>query len=241
MSLLSHLLVSKVEVSKKAKIFTLGFVCFNILFLSVSVNAGNLEEIQRCIVDPSIDGGSAPDDCKRKGNQSNLHKSVECTVAEGSPLNDATLKAVAKAMKTEKLNSNKCIAYKEIIKIGGEIAWRANNPGNLGSKNNKPPIPGRIGEVYKPGKLYEAVFPDWNTGVLAQRSLYEMKYGNERVRDAVKKITPSNENDTEGYLNKLEKAGVNLDQTVISQIYLLMKAISKNEGIKMGTVVTRVP
>ena len=60
-----------------------------------------------------------------------------CTVVQGSPLNEATLKAVAEAMKTEKMNSHSCIAYEKIVKIGGELAWRANNPANIASSKKK--------------------------------------------------------------------------------------------------------
>jgi len=37
------------------------------------------------------------------------------------------------------------------------------------------------------------------------------------VRDAINKLTPPNENDTEGYLAQLKAAGVDLDKDVKSQ------------------------
>lgn len=43
------------------------------------------------------------------------------------------------------------------------------------------------------------------------------EYGDKKVRDAINKLTPPNENDTEGYLAQLKAAGVDLDKDVKSQ------------------------
>jgi len=60
------------------------------------------------------------------------------------------------------------------------------------------------------------------------------------VRDAINKLTPPNENDTEGYLAQLKAAGVDLDKDVKSQIDTLMKAVEASEGLIQGIEVERV-
>lgn len=61
------------------------------------------------------------------------------------------------------------------------------------------------------------------------------------VRDAVNKLTPPSENDTEGYLSQLQAAGVDCDKDVKSQIDTLMKGVEANEGLIKGIEVARVP
>ena len=118
--------------------------------------------------------------------------------------------------------------------MGGSLAWRANNPGNLREAPTKiATVPGGVGNF--------AVFATLEDGRAAQRSLYLTKYGTMKVSDAINKLTPPSENDTIEYLAKLKKAGVGLDKDVKSQIDILMKSVQANEGLIEGTEVNRIP
>lgn len=154
------------------------------------------------------------------------------TVAEGSTLNDATITAVKEALK--KAKTKRYIVYKDIVKVGGTLAWRANNPGNLRSADTKiASVSGAVGKF--------AVFATMDDGRAAQKSLYLKTYGAQKVRDAVAKLTPSSENDTKQYLKDLQAQGVKLDDTVESQIDKFMEAVRKNEGMQAGIEVPRSP
>jgi hypothetical protein len=154
------------------------------------------------------------------------------TIAEGGALNDATITAVKDALK--KATTKRYIAYKDIVKVGGTLAWRANNPGNLRDAPTKVArVRGQVGKF--------AVFATMDDGRKAQRDLYLKSYGDMKVRDAVAKLTPPSENDTKQYLKDLQAQGVNLDDTVKSQIDKIMEAVKKNEGMKEGTEVPRSP
>lgn len=126
------------------------------------------------------------------------------------------------------------IAYEGKVKVGGSLAWRANNPGNLRNASTKIGlVSGAVG--------YFAVFSTMDEGRSAQKELYINRYGAMKVRNAIDKLTPPSENDTARYLAELKKAGVDLDKDVLSQIDVLMKAIEVNEGMISGIEVTRVP
>jgi hypothetical protein len=62
------------------------------------------------------------------------------------------------------------IAYQNSVNIGGSLAWRANNPGNLRDAPSKiASVPGAVGHF--------AVFATLADGRAAQRALYLDKYG----------------------------------------------------------------
>jgi hypothetical protein len=84
-----------------------------------------------------------------------------------------------------------------------------------------------------------AVFATMDDGRAAQRALYLGTYGDWTVTDAIKKLTPKEENDTPAYLAKLKAAGVDLDKDVKSQIDKLMSAVEANEGMITGIELTR--
>jgi hypothetical protein len=54
--------------------------------------------------------------------------------------------------------------------LGGEKAWRYNNPGNIGYGNSK--LMNEIGVIGKAGKF--AVFPDYETGREARQSMFNL-------------------------------------------------------------------
>lgn len=158
--------------------------------------------------------------------------SISGVVAAGGPLSEATTRQVNEAAKKVPAQWRRYVAYEKIVKVGGSLAWRANNPGNLRGANTAiATVPGASGMF--------AVFATMDDGRTAQKSLYLTQYGTQTVRAAVRKLTPPNENDTAAYLRGLERAGVKLDGTVTSQIDTLMAAVEVNEGLSLGTIVPR--
>jgi hypothetical protein len=160
--------------------------------------------------------------------------SISGVIVAGGPLSDATIITVNAAAAKTPSQFRRYIAYDKDVKVGGSLAWRANNPGNLRD------APTKIGSV--PGAVgHFAVFASLDDGRAAQKDLYLNKYGAMKVRDAINKLTPPSENDTTKYLDDLKRAGTDLDKDVKSQIDLLMPAVAANEGLIPGTVISRSP
>jgi hypothetical protein len=159
---------------------------------------------------------------------------ISGVIAAGGELSKGTIVAVNKAAAATPSKWRRYIAYSSIVKVGGSLAWRANNPGNLRDASSKiGTVSGAVGKF--------AIFATLEDGRAAQRDLYLTKYGDMKVRDAINKLTPPSENDTAQYLADLKDAGVDLDKDVKSQIDTLMKGVEANEGLIEGTEVTRVP
>jgi hypothetical protein len=181
---------------------------------------------------PGIDKGRVPGPLA--GAAPPVKLVISGKIVAGGDLSRNTILAVNKA--AEKIHSpfRHFIAYSTVVKVGGSLSWRANNPGNLRD------APTKIGSV--PGAVgHFAVFGTLDDGRAAQRDLYVSKYGDMKVRDAVTKLTPPDENDTTQYLADLEAGGVDLAKDVKSQIDLLMKCVEANEGLIKGIEVERVP
>lgn len=159
---------------------------------------------------------------------------ISGTVVAGGALSDATILAVNAAAAKTPSQWRRYIAYVDKVKVGGSIAWRANNPGNLRTASTKiGTVSGAVGHF--------AVFASLKDGRAAQQDLYVSRYGDMKVRDAINKLTPPSENDTAAYLAQLKAAGVDLDKDVKSQIDTLMNAVAASEGLIPGTEVARVP
>lgn len=159
---------------------------------------------------------------------------INGTIIAGGPLSVSTIAAVNAAGAKTPSQWRRYIAYQSEVKVGGALAWRANNPGNLRDASTKiGTVKGAVGNF--------AVFASLDDGRAAQRALYLNKYGDSTVRDAINKLTPPSENDTAKYLDDLKAAGVDLDKDVKSQIDVLMPAVAANEGLIAGTVVKRTP
>jgi hypothetical protein len=153
-------------------------------------------------------------------------------VVAGSPLSDADVEAIDGAAKSVPKQFQRYVAYSGVIKVGGSLSWRANNPGNLRDAASKiDTISGAVGTF--------AVFATMDDGRAAQRALYLDKYGTMTVKAAIEKLTPPSENDTTRYLERLKAAGVDLDKDVKSQIDKLMPAVEANEGMITGVEVPR--
>ena len=63
-------------------------------------------------------------------------------IVAGAALSDNTVLAVNAAAKKVTTNGHRYIAYETNVQVGGSLAWRANNPGNLRNAASK------IGQVY---------------------------------------------------------------------------------------------
>jgi hypothetical protein len=190
---------------------------------------------------PTIDGGTSSlnaspvgDSLGGKDGGIDVVLNIKGTIAAGGPLSQPTIVAVNAAARKTPHKFRLYIAYEGEVKVGGSLAWRANNPGNLRDAPTKiSSVPGAVGHF--------AVFASMEEGRSAQRDLYIKKYGKMTVKDAVNNLTPPSENDTTKYLADLKAAGVDIDKDVASQIDLLMSAIQANEGMIEGTVVERAP
>jgi hypothetical protein len=158
--------------------------------------------------------------------------SISGKVVGGGPLSNADVAAIDDAAPKVPSQFRRYLAYAGVIKVGGSLAWRANNPGNLrGASTKIDTVSGAVGTF--------AVFATMDDGRAAQRALYLGTYGDWTVTDAIKKLTPKEENDTPAYLAKLKAAGVDLDKDVKSQIDKLMSAVEANEGMITGIELTR--
>ncbi|WHP78807.1 LysM peptidoglycan-binding domain-containing protein [Edwardsiella anguillarum] len=142
--------------------------------------------------------------------------------------------------------STKTVEYESscgtrLLKAGGSLNWRFNNPGNLISAKNQPGKIG-VGVVYNPEKHSFAIFSSIEAGENAKSSLLKRKYKGYTIPDMMKKYAPGNDgNDPDAYANfimsesgvtKDEKVG-ELDDTKFNKV---ISAISKKEGgLKPGT------
>lgn len=159
---------------------------------------------------------------------------VNGTIIAGGPLSKVTQEQVSFAALKTPTQWRRYIAFADVVHVGGSLAWRANNPGNLrGAATKIGSVSGAVGSF--------AVFASIEDGRTAQRTLYLDKYGSMKVKDAINKLTPPSENDTVKYLAELKRAGVDLDKDVKSQIDILMPAVVVNEGLIVGIVVKRMP
>ena len=155
-------------------------------------------------------------------------------IVAGGELSNATVVQINKAAKQTPSRWRRFIAYAKIVKVGGSLAWRANNPGNLRDASTKlGSVAGAVGHF--------AVFESLDVGRTAQKYLYLTKYSAMTVRQAIDKLTPPSENDTTQYLANLKRAGVDIVKDVPSQIDSLMTAIEANEGLIAGIGVDRLP
>jgi hypothetical protein len=153
-------------------------------------------------------------------------------IIAGGELSKSTILAVNQAAAKTPAQWRRFVAYATLVKVGGSLAWRANNPGNLRDS------PLKIGNVTGAVGVF-AVSATMDDGHAAQKALYIKKYGTTKVREAIAKLTPPSENDTERYLKELEKAGGDLDKDVNSQIDVLMPAVALSEGVIAGIEVPR--
>jgi len=153
-------------------------------------------------------------------------------IVSGGPLSDVDIDNINKASQTVPEKFKRYLAYSDIIKVGGSLAWRANNPGNLRDAPSKlRTVRGSVGKF--------AAFATMTMGRAAQKELYLNHYGSKTVRAAIKRLTPPSENNTARYLKRLADAGIDLNKSVESQIDKLMSAVEENEGMIHGVEIQR--
>lgn len=124
-----------------------------------------------------------------------------------------------------------------IRRIGGSLAWRNNNPGNL-IYSDFARAQGAIGK----GPRQFAVFPDAATGRAALVALLRSdKYNNLTIANAIYKYAPPHENDVELYHNRLRNmTGLNLNTKICNldsaQMERVTDAICIIEGWSEGKI-----
>lgn len=183
---------------------------------------------------PEMDKWKRPGSLSTHDGEAGVKLAISGVIVAGGELSKSTIVAVNNAAAQTPSQWRRYIAYSTKVKVGGSLAWRTNNPGNLRDASSKiGSVSGAVGKF--------AVFATLEDGRAAQRDLYLRKYGDMKVRDAINKLTPPSENPTEQYLADLKEAGVDLDKNVKSQIDTLMKGVEANEGLIEGTEVDRVP
>ena len=118
-----------------------------------------------------------------------------------------------------------------MIRRGGKWTWRNNNPGNL-AKGRKSRALGSIGSA---GGF--AIFPDYQTGRKALRSVLQTTYYHWTLFRLVEKYAPKNDNnDVANYRRLLRKfTGLDLKKRTIrslnaKELESLMNAIERIEG-----------
>lgn len=185
-------------------------------------------------MNPAMDQWSRPGPLGLQRGSTHAKLTISGVIVAGGDLSQATIVAVNIAAASSSVQWRRYIAYEKVVKVGGSLAWRANNPGNLRTASTK------IGSVSGAVGTF-AVFAKLEDGRAAQRDLYVSKYGAMKVRDAINRLTPPSENDTAKYLSDLAAAGIDLDKDVQSQIDSLMRGVEANEGLIQGADVKRIP
>jgi hypothetical protein len=185
-------------------------------------------------LNPEMDKWNRPGPLGTPAGGASVKLAISGVIVAGGELSQATIVAVNHAAAKTPSQWRRYIAYSTKVRVGGTLAWRANNPGSLRDASSK------IGSVSGAVGVF-AVFATLEDGRAAQRDLYLTRYGSMKVRDAINILTPPSENDTGQYLADLEGAGVALDKDVRSQIDALMKGVQANEGLIEGTEVDRCP
>lgn len=126
-----------------------------------------------------------------------------------------------------------------LLRSGGTIAWRFNNPGNMRPKG-KGTYPGQIGVGDTKSGLF-VIFENYEIGRREKKALLRRSYNDLSLKNAIYKYAPPKnkyggfENDTEGYIDFLvEKTGIQrgiiLSTLSDTQIDKLMDAMQQKEG-----------
>ncbi len=140
---------------------------------------------------------------------------------------------------------NKTVIYnngkEKIIKKGGTVAWRTNNPGNLSYGSLEGAVKdGAIG-VYRYKTYKFGIFPDFETGEKALKNLWKNKWKNimpERtVKEAMFIYSPPEDNNTSKYIDNINKkvdANKKIKDLNDNDFDNLFSVIKKQEGNGLG-------
>jgi hypothetical protein len=129
--------------------------------------------------------------------------------------------------------------------VGGDRAWRNNNPGNVRpgaiARAN-----GAIGQECNGDYGCMAVFPDRVTGEAAQEALLRDSYGGRTIRQMISAYAPPRDgNDTEGYIRYVtRRTGLDENTVLVSRdargrtvdhVANVAEAMRAREGWRPGT------
>ncbi len=125
-----------------------------------------------------------------------------------------------------------------LLKIGGDLSWRFNNPGNLIASKDISKQPGRIGigTVNNPNKHDFAIFASYKDGINAKKLLLKGKYGSSTIDEMIAKYAPKSDgNDPKGYADHIiNYSGASRAQKISDMdnatFEKVMQAIQKKEG-----------
>lgn len=138
-----------------------------------------------------------------------------------------------KASYNEKLKTVEYVADNgdRLLRKGGTIAWRFNNPGNLrpGSKYKL-----HIGQGHTASGVF-LIFPTPEAGREEKKGLLLRKYKEDTISQMLYTYAPPSENDTEGYINSIcKKTGFSRDRIIgqfsDDEMKKLMTAMEEHEG-----------
>lgn len=131
-----------------------------------------------------------------------------------------------------------------LLKTGGTLNWRFNNPGNLMATKDASKQAGRIGSaiVHNPEANKFAIFASISLGEKAKNRLLKEQYKDKTIPEVTEKYSPSEGgNDPVEYANFIMKETGIPDNKKVGDLDdedfgKLLKAISKQEGgLKPGT------
>ena len=118
-----------------------------------------------------------------------------------------------------------------LLRSGGTIAWRFNNPGNL---RPGPKYTRHIGQGHTASGTF-LIFPSPDFGRDEKKGLLLRKYKNASIRNMLYAYAPPSENDTEGYINSIcKKTGLSHDKIIgefsDNELKSMMTAMEEHEG-----------
>jgi len=141
----------------------------------------------------------------------------------------------------KKAADRRYVVYQDVVRWGGTMAWRTNNPGNM-KFSTFSKAHGAIAGVWKD----QAVFPDLETALKALHALLKTQtYKVMTIREAITRFAPPEDgNDTEQYIADVTKGTGLPDDTVLAkltddQLELVVKVIRRTEGFVAGQILDR--
>ena len=119
-----------------------------------------------------------------------------------------------------------------LLRSGGTIAWRFNNPGNIRPATTNAGL--RIG-TGKTASGEFCIFPCYEVGRKAKKELLRRKYDKYTIPEALEIYAPRSENDTDSYIEHIvNKTGLPRDKPLSSftdaQLDSMMDAMESKEG-----------
>lgn len=119
-----------------------------------------------------------------------------------------------------------------LLRSGGTIAWRFNNPGNIRPAETNASL--RIGTGHTASGEF-CIFPSYEIGRRAKKELLRRKYDQYTIPEALEIYAPRSENDTDSYIEYIiKKTGLPRDKPLSSfndaQLESLMDAMQSKEG-----------